>query len=656
MIECNVKVQYQNQSYDLSMIVIYGASPPLLGLQWINIMQLDLNQLIHAQHSVQHSIHKIYTSSKLQASLQKYKNVLNKELGHCTKVQAHIQLKPDAIPKFFKPRPIPFAYLEGVKEEIQRNVEAGIIERIDTSSWAAPIVPVKKPNGKIRICGDFKVTINPQILIDQHPIPSIEELLARLNNGQKFTKLDLSDAYLQVELDEPSKNLVIINTPLGLFRYNRMPFGISNAPAIFQRIIDQVIAGIPNCVAYLDDILLTGANEEEHLRTLEMVLLRLSEFGFRCNPEKCLFFQDEVSYLGFIIDKNGKRPDPRRVEAIKNMPAPKNVKELEAFIGKVNYYGKFISNFSDKCKLLNHLRKKNTPWKWSQECQKAFNNLLQEIVNTTTLAHFDAQLPIILATDASHYGIGAVIMHRYPDGSERPIVHASKTLTAAERNYSQIEKEALSIIYGVKKFHQYLADRSFELNTDHQPLLAIFNPTKGVPVATANRLQKWAIYLMGYNYNIRYKPTRSHANADALSRLPVGYDNSFIDNDAEPINYIQTQLIEQWPLKPTEIALATTHDNILKLNPELVLYFNNRHSLSVINGYILKDTQVIIPKQLHNRALHMLHRAHLGTIKMKQLARAHCWWPKMDKDILDVTKSCTICAQLQPLPKPQFKS
>ncbi|CAF3680882.1 unnamed protein product [Rotaria sordida] len=662
--ECNVKVQYENQNYNLSMIIIHGASPPLLGLQWINIMQLDLNCIIYGQNSVQHSIHKIYTSSKLQTTLQKYKNVLNKELGHCTKVQAHIQLKSDAIPKFFKPRPIPFAYLDGVKEEIQRNVEAGIIERIDTSPWAAPIVPVKKPNGKIRLCGDFKVTINPQILIDQHPIPSIEELLARLNNGQKFTKLDLSDAYLQVELDEQSKNLVIINTPLGLFRYNRMPFGISNAPAIFQRIIDQVIAGIPNCVAYLDDILLTGANEEEHLQTLEMVLLRLSEFGLNCNPDKCLFFQDQVTYLGFIIDKNGKRPDPQRVEAIKNMPAPKNVKELEAFIGKVNYYGKFISKFSDKCKLLNHLRKKNTPWKWSQECQQAFDNLLQEIANTTTLAHFDAQLPIILATDASNYGIGAVIMHRYPDGSERPIAHASKTLTAAERNYSQIEKEALSIIYGVKKFHQYLAGRSFELNTDHQPLLAIFNPTKGIPVTTANRLQRWAIYLMGYNYTIRYKPTRSHANADALSRLPVGYDNSFIDNDADQIKYIQTQLIEQWPLKPTEIAPATSNDDTLKSvrhftltkwpssfsrskNPELIPYFNNRHSLSVINDCILKDTQVIIPQQLHTRVLHMLHRAHLGTIKMKQLARAHCWWPKMDKDILDITKSCTICAQFR---------
>ncbi|CAF1376072.1 unnamed protein product, partial [Rotaria sordida] len=195
-----------------------------------------------------------------------------------------------------------------VKEEIQRNVEAGIIERVDTSlSAATPIVPVK--------------------------------------NQMKFTKLDLSDTYLQVELDEQTKNLVIINIPLGLFRYNRMQFGISNAPEIFQRIIDQVIVGVPNCVSYRDDILLTGANVEEHLRTLEMVFLKRSEFGFRCNPEKYLFFQDEVSYLGGIINKNGKRPDPKRVEAIINMSAPKNVKELEAFIGKVNYYGNLFRIF-----------------------------------------------------------------------------------------------------------------------------------------------------------------------------------------------------------------------------------------------------------------------------------------------------------------------
>ena len=570
---------------------------------------------------------------------------MNKELGHCTKAQVHIQLKPDAIPKFFKPRSIPFAYLDGVKEELERNVQAGIIEHIDTSIWAAPIVPVMKPNGKIRICGDYKVTINPQMLVDQHPIPSIDELLSHLNNGQKFTKLDLSDAYLQVDLDDDSKKLVVINTPLGLFRYNRMPFGISNAPAIFQRIIDQVIAGIPNCVAYLDDILISGANEDEHLKTLELVLTKLSDFGFKCNPEKCSFFQDQVSYLGFLITKNGKRPDPQRVIAITNMPTPQNVKELEAFIGKVNYYGRFISNFSDKCKHLNHLRKKNVPWKWTPDCQNAFNDLVKEISNITILAHFDSNLPLILATDASHYGIGAVLMHRFIDGSEHPIAHASKTLTSTEQRYSQIEKEALSIVFGVKKFHQYLAGRSFELITDHQPLLTIFNPTKGIPISTANRLQRWAIYLMGYNYNIRYKNTHAHANADVLSRLPMKSDKSFIDDDTMEISFIHRQLIEQFPLNANEIALATTNDHTLcqvrqfiltkwpssfcrSKNSHLVPYFNCRHTLSVINNCILKDVQVIIPTELRQRILHMLHRGHIGIIKMKQLARKYCWWPK----------------------------
>ncbi|CAF5012865.1 unnamed protein product, partial [Rotaria socialis] len=179
------------------MIIVNGKSEPLLGLKWINILQLDLNSLIHTRIPIEHHINKVYDVSKLHLTLKNYENMLNKKLGHCTKVQAHIQLKPDAIPKFFKPRPIPFAYLTGVKEEIERNVNAGILERIDTSPWAAPIVPIKKPNGKIRICGDFKVTINSQILVDQHPIPSIDELLSRLNNGEKFTKLDLSDAYLQ---------------------------------------------------------------------------------------------------------------------------------------------------------------------------------------------------------------------------------------------------------------------------------------------------------------------------------------------------------------------------------------------------------------------------------------------------------------------------
>ena len=669
--ECMVNVRYNNQSFDLPLVVVDSSSPSLLGLQWISPMKLDLNHVIHGFNNGQHEVHQVHDDSKLQNVLQKHQKVLNNTLGYCTKVQAHIQLKPDARPKFFKPRPVPFAYAEAVREEIHRNVTAGIIERIDTSEWAAPIVPVKKPNGKMRICGDFKVTINSQIWVDQHPIPSIDELLARLDNGIKFTKLDLSDAYLQIELDEESKKLVVINTPLGLFRYNRMPFGIANAPAIFQRAIDQVIAGIPNTIAYLDDILITGKTEDEHMQTLEMVLSKLAEFGFTCNPTKCTFFQNEVTYLGFIIDKNGKRPDPKRVEAIINMPTPKNVKELEAFIGKVNYYGNFISNFSAKCKVLNRLRQANAIWVWSSECQSAFDNLLQDISIATALVHFDLKLPLILCTDASQYGIGAVIMHRYADGSERPIAHASKTLTSAEQNYSQIEKEALSIVYGVKKFHQYLIGRTFELNTDHRPLLAIFNPIKPIPVATASRLQRWAIFLMGYSYNIHFKPTHCHANADALSRLPIRDDNSFLHDDVADINFIHEELENQWPLKAAEIATATDKDELLQLvrkfaltkwpdskikDRKLLPYFNQRNFLSVINGCILRDTQVIIPDQLHDRVLRMLHNMHLGTVKMKQLARSYCWWPTINKDIEEVTRSCTVCSQLQPLPSQHFKA
>ena len=671
--ECIVEVEYGGQKYNLAMIVVHGDGSPLLGLHWITAMQLDLNHLVHGTSPIQRPVGKVYSQTRLNEILECNKSVFEKRLGYCSKVRAHIHLKPDAVPKFFKPRPIAFAYMDAVKEEIQRNVDAGILEQVNTSAWAAPIVPIRKPTGKMRICGDFKVTINPQMLVDQYPIPSIDELLTRLNNGEKFTKLDLSDAYLQVELDQESKELVVINTPMGLYRYNRMPFGIANAPAIFQKIIDQVIAGIPNCIAYLDDILITGANEDEHFNTIEKILSRLREFGLKCNMDKCSFFQDQVTYLGYMINKSGKQPDSNRVETIKNLPTPEDIKQLEAFIGKINYYGKFISNFSDLCAPLNFLRKKNQRWRWTRECQVAFDTLKQKLSEATLLVHFDPHLPIVLATDASNYGIGAVIMHRYPNGEEKPIAHASKTLSQAEKQYSQIEKESLSIIYGIKKFHQYLAGRTFELVTDHQPLLSIFNPTKGIPTSTANRLQRWALSLMGYTYTIRYNSTRHHANADALSRLPSGPDDAFVDEEAVQINRIQSELLEQWPLDAATIRSAMDDDKFLsmvkdftltkwpesfskKKHPELISYYDIRHELSVVNGCLLKDVQVIIPKQLQKEVLQLLHHAHLGTVKMKQLARKHCWWPQMDKDIISMVNSCQACASQASMPVKDFKS
>ena len=386
--ECVVTVEYQGKQSKLELVVIRGDGSPLLGLRWIQTLCIDLNRLLHEPKASAKQISIVYSKVRLDELLAKHKWVFNDELGHCTKVQAHIQLMAGAIPKFFKPRPLPFALVDAVKEEIERNVARGILERVDSSEWAAPIVPIRKATGRVRICGDFKVTVNAQMVVDQHPIPSIDELLTRLNNGEKFSKLDLTDAYLQIELDESSKQLMVINTPLGLFRFNRMPFGIANAPAIFQRTMDQVLAGIPNCMVYLDDILVTGKDEEEHLHTLDRVLSKLAEFGFRCNKEKCVFFQDQVLYLGYIVNRHGKQPDPERVQAIHKLPTPKDVKQVEAFIGKVNYYNKFIPNFSKLCAPLNRLRQKNVKWQWDDSCQEAFDKLKNNLAQATMLVHF----------------------------------------------------------------------------------------------------------------------------------------------------------------------------------------------------------------------------------------------------------------------------
>ncbi|CAF1515164.1 unnamed protein product [Adineta ricciae] len=670
--ECLVNVKYDNRSMQLPVVVVQDPRPSLLGLNWIHRLKVDLNRIIFDTDMSVTGLHRILDDSDLQQIIHKHQNVLNTELGHCSKIKAHIQLKPDAHPKFFKSRTIPFAYMDAIRDEIQRNLSAGIIEPIDISDWAAPIVPVKKPNGKIRICGDYKVTLNPQMMIDQYPIPTIDELLARLDNGVKFTKLDLSDAYLQIELDEDSKKLVVINTPIGLFRYNRMPFGIANAPAIFQKLIDQIITGIPNTVAYLDDILITWKTTADHLQTLDTVLARLADFGLTCNPSKCSFFKDEVNYLGFIIDQHGRRPDPTRVDAIVRMPVPQNIKQLEAFIGKVNYYGNFIENFSAKCKVLNTLRQSDVTWHWSTQCQQAFESLLNEISSATLLVHFDKKLPLILSTDASQYGIGAVLAHRYSDNSERPIAHASRTLTKAEQNYSQTEKEALSIVYGIKKFHQYLAGRYFELVTDHKPLLSIFNPVKPLPVTALNRLQRWAIFLMGYSYTIQYKSTTRHSNADALSRLPAPDDHSVVDDDTLTVNFIQNELAANWPVTAAEIATATDKDQLLDTvrkftisewpqkvdlkQPGIRSYFNSRISLSVVNGCLLRDMQVVIPTSLRPKVLRKLHDTHIGVVKMKQLARSYCWWPGINTDIERLVRTCTPCSQIQPIPKQEFKS
>ncbi|KAL9950577.1 hypothetical protein ACROYT_G043093 [Oculina patagonica] len=581
--QARVEVTYQDQTANLPLQVIKGQGPSLFGRNWLRNIKLNWG-----------SIKKI--SSDLDNVLTRHQSVFKDELGTMQGVKAKLFVKSESKPKFFKPRPVPYALKGAIEQELDRLESMGVIEKVRYSEWAAPIVPVVKPDNSIRVCGDYKVTVNSVLEVDQHPLPNPEELFVTLSGGEKYSKLDLSRAYQQILLDDDSREYVTINTHKGLYRPTRLPFGVSSASAIFQSKIEQVLQGIPMVVCRVDDILISGKNDQDHLDHLNEVLERLGSAGLRLKLSKCKFMQPTVEYLGYRIDAQGIHAIEKKVEAIREAPAPENQHQLRSFLGMINYYSKFISNYSTITHPLNELLKDGVEWKWSEDQQRSFNQLKDKLSNAPVLTHFSETLPLKLDTDASQYGIGAVISHVLPSGEERPIAYASRTLSKSERNYAQIEKEALSIIFGVKKFHQYLYGRKFLLVTDHKPLTTLLGPKSGIPTLAAARLQRWALLLAAYQYDIEYRSTEKHANADCLSRLPIHSDKSC--EEVDEVRLINLLQIESLPMNVDQVRKATRTDPILsrvlqfvmtgwpdkQIAPEITPYFHKRHEITVEDG------------------------------------------------------------------------
>ena len=303
------------------------------------------------------------------------------------------------------------------------------------------------------------------------------------------------------------------------FNFAAFHLASSQHQQIFQQTMDTMLTGLPGVSAYIDDIIITGTTPEELLHHLTSVLDRIQQYGFRLRWDKCKFFQTSVKYLGFIFDKNGRRPDPENIHVIKQVTAPTDVSTLRSFLGLVNHYGSFLPELHKLCGPLNNLLKKDTKWNWSNSCKESFEKIKSLFSSNLLLTHYDPSIDITVVSDASDYGVGAVISHIFPDGSEKDIAHSSKSLTHTELKYSQIEKEALAIIFAVKKFHKMSYGRQFTLNTDHKLLISIFGSKKGIPVYTANRSQRWATTLLDYNFSIKYQSGSKIGQADALSRL-----------------------------------------------------------------------------------------------------------------------------------------
>ena len=675
--QCFVSVQVgQTQRENLRLLVVdseHGAN--LLGLDWSDEFGLSQQGLAAVTNATtEYHVDPKGINTQVQELPKKFSNVFKTGIGRCKSHKVSIHLNEGAQPSFSKPRPIPFAKQQATREELDRLVSEGVLKHVDFSEWAAPIVVVSKPSGKVRICGDFK-QLNQRIAIDQHPLPRLDDLMEKLHGGQYFSKLDLADAYLQLELDEDSKKLCVINTPFGLYRYETMCFGVASSPAQFQRCMDSLTQKLPGVAAYLDDLIITGSTEKEHWENLNRLLSKLQEHGFRVRLDKCEFFRNSVEYLGHVIDKHGKRPADSAVAALKLLPVPQDEQQLKAFIGKITYYGRFISNMADKAAPLYHLLKDKEPFIWSNACQEAFEQLKSDIVNATHLSHYDQSKMLVLATDASSYGIGAVLSQQDVDG-ETPIAYASKTLNKAQKAYSQIEREALSIIYGVTKFRQFLYGRKFILVTDHEPLVSIFASNKNIPTLTAQRLQRWALTLMGFQYDIRYKRSSENGNADALSRLPLGPDPTFdSDDDLEnqSLSHSIREEISSHPIDPAVVGKFTNNDPTLQAviqcinngwpankptDTDLGQFWVQRDSLTIHDNVLLlqRDAhyRVVIPKALQTATLDTLHSSHWGVVKIKQLARRYVWWSSINTDIENMTRSCDICKQHSSAPAQKY--
>ena len=465
--------------------------------------------------------------------LIRWKGIFSKgltDLGNCDKVKHRINLNDD---KPFKDphRRIPPALFQEVREHLQEMLDAGAI-RPSKSPYSSNVVIVRKKDGTIRFCVDFR-KLNNRTVKDAYAIPRTEETLHLLAGAKYFTKLDLRSGYWQVEIEEEDKPKTAFQVgTLGFYEFHRMPFGLCNAPATFQRLMELCMGdmNLRECLVYLDDVIIFSTTFEEHIDRLQAVFTRLLDYNLKLKATKCEFMKSEVTYLGHIVSRDGIRTDPEKTAAIENWPEPKTVKDVRAFLGFTGYYRRFIKNYARIARPLNDLlvghstaknnraskrpRAKKTPFVWTDAQQMAFKTLKEKLTNPPVLAYADYRLPFKLYTDASTTGLGAVL-YQHQDGQDRVVSYASRSLKPSEKNYPAHKLEFLALKWSVtEKFHDYLYGTNFEVFTDNNPLTYVFTTAK--LDATGHR---WLAELSNYNFSLTYRSGKKNIDADGLSRL-----------------------------------------------------------------------------------------------------------------------------------------
>lgn len=419
----------------------------------------------------------------------------------------------NARPIKLPPRRVPLAFAEEERKVIKQMEEQGIITK-SNSPWASPIVLVRKKNGKIRPCVDYRklnaVTLNK----DAFPIPRTRDCLDAVAGAKYFSTFDLTAGYHQVPVKKEDIPKTAFVTKYGLYAFSRMPFGLTGSPATFQRVMELALSGLQwlTCLIYLDDVIVFGSSFEQHMERIEQVLLRMKEAGLKLKPQKCQILQEEVTFLGHIVSKEGVKPNSDNIAKIALWPEPKDVTGVRQILGMASYYRRFIKGYSEIAKPLTNLTRKSIPFYWSEECKESFNLIKTILTKSPIMAYPLDHGNYILDTDASDVAIGAVLS-QVQNGTERVIAYGSRTLNKAEKNYCVTDKELLALRYFIEYYRQYLLGRNFKVRTDHQALKWLFSLKE-----PKGRIARWLEILSAYNFTVEYRPGKKHANADTMSR------------------------------------------------------------------------------------------------------------------------------------------
>uniref|UniRef100_A0A914DQ94 RNA-directed DNA polymerase n=1 Tax=Acrobeloides nanus TaxID=290746 RepID=A0A914DQ94_9BILA len=586
------------------------------------------------------------------------------------------------------PRPVPFKLREEVANMMQDYLERGIV-RPSKSPYSNPIVLVRKKDGSLRFCVDYRM-LNSRTKKDAYPIPNIDHLLLTLGKKQYFSSLDLMSGYWQIAMDPDSVELTAFPAMNGLFEFVVMPFGLTNAVATFERFMERVMDGLLNdsIYVYLDDVLVASETWDDHMRDLREALLRLRHANLKVKTEKCRFLASEIQFLGHLLTREGLKMDPGKIQAMKNFPIPKNLKDVQRFNGLVGYYRKFIPGYSGIAQPLYKLMKKSVKFEWTSDCQKAFEILKETVCKDIVLdfpdfraAEYDENRPLTIQTDASIVGIAGILSQKDDQGFSRPIYFVSRTLTESEKKYGVTELEALALKFAVEKFGPYIIGFKVRVETDHSALVQIFKNPKE---CKNSRIDKWAMSINSkFDLTVIYKPGSSNANADALSRAFPEAVNSQT-NPTAVCAFICCTAITRAAAKRQLESLRNDQNDILHdickenlveevLKSEFVdvyqvltkrMYPNDANRMRIVmeqlKNFAIKDEVLyyvdpknfrlllFVPEKFREVIFHERHDriigVHMSGAKIYEMLVRHFFWPSMRSDYEKVTLNREVLA------------